>query len=89
MQWSESKRILFPVQWPWINLRLWANRRPRTIPATAFALTVDVHQIGLTETTSDNEQPSKYNRTIFNSADCLIQSEKQNQSEQRCKDGED
>jgi hypothetical protein len=33
---------------------------PTEIPAIAFALTVDVHQRGLTETTSDNEQPSKY-----------------------------
>jgi hypothetical protein len=59
--------MLLAVKLPWTNPWLRANWRPRTIPATVFALTVDVHQRGLTETTSNSEQPSKYNRTIFNS----------------------
>jgi hypothetical protein len=66
-----------------------ANQRPSTIPTTVFALSVDVHQIGSTETTSDNEQPSEYFRTIVTSRRGLMRSGKQNQLEKRCKDGED
>jgi hypothetical protein len=89
MQWSESKRMLFPVKWPWTNPRLWRNRKPRIIPATALALTVDVHQRGWTETTSNHEQRSNDNQTLFNSRWLPDSIGQQNQSEQRCKDGED